>query len=103
MALFIFEHIPSPWGAGTLPDGCGKSEAEMEGIGSWQAHVVLSTMGTVLMGALFLFAGCVLLVISRLGTKTKTNYVRIRRMIASSTSCQYALFYGISAVFVPVA
>jgi len=65
IALFIFDHIPSPWGAGTLPDGFGKTDMEMEKIMRWQARVIVSCFGTALAGAMLLLGGSVTYLISR--------------------------------------
>ncbi len=66
IVLFIFDHIPSPWGAGTLPGGLGRTEIEMDELVNWQAHVLISTFGAALLGAGFLLGGCVTHLISRL-------------------------------------
>ncbi len=47
IALFIFDYIPSPWGAGTLPGGLGKSELEMEAMMMWQGRVIVSCFGAI--------------------------------------------------------
>jgi hypothetical protein len=65
IALLIFDHIPSPWGAGTLPDGFGKTEIEMDELGLWQARVIVSFFGAALAGAMLLFGGSMTYLISR--------------------------------------
>jgi hypothetical protein len=57
IALFIFDHIPSPWGAGTLPGGLGRTEIEIDELMNWQAHVLISTFGVGLVGVIFLLCG----------------------------------------------
>jgi len=66
IALFIFDHVPSPWGAGTLPDGFGKTEIYMEELGLWEARVFISCFGAAFIGAIFLLAGSITYLISRL-------------------------------------
>jgi hypothetical protein len=65
IALFVFDHIPSPWGAGTLPGGLGRTEIEMDELGLWQARVIVSCFGAALIGVIFLLGGCAAHLISR--------------------------------------
>jgi len=65
IALFIFDHMPSPWGAGTLPGGLGQTDMEMEGVMRWEAGVLDSCFGAGLTGVLFLLVGSITYLISK--------------------------------------
>jgi hypothetical protein len=66
IALFIFDHLPSPWGAGTLPGGLGQTEIEMYAVARWEARIFVSCFGAAFIGALFLLGGGITYLISRL-------------------------------------
>jgi hypothetical protein len=62
--LFIFDHIPYPWGAGTLAIGMG-DETSFEESMWWQARVIVSCFGAAFVGAIFLLGSGVLYLASR--------------------------------------
>jgi hypothetical protein len=66
LVFFLFEHTPSPWGAGTLPDGFGRTDLEMYELCLYEARVVGSCFGAALMGVCFLLGGTILYFVSRL-------------------------------------
>jgi hypothetical protein len=73
IVLFVFEHTPYPWGAGTLPDGLGQTDAAINQTMRWQANVLISTVGAGFVGALFLLAGCVTYLVFKLIPKGNSN------------------------------
>jgi hypothetical protein len=65
IALFIFDHIPPPWGAGTMPGGLGRTEFEMNKTMMWEARVFISCFGAAFIGTIFLLGGSITYLISR--------------------------------------
>jgi hypothetical protein len=68
-ALYIFDHVPFPWGAGTLAIGMSEvGDDWVDRAMTWQFHVVTGIFGTGLMGAFFLFIGGLAYLVSSLRT-----------------------------------
>jgi hypothetical protein len=69
-ALCIFDHVPFPWGAGTLAMGMSTvGDDWYDRAMAWQFHVVTGILGVGSMGALFLLIGGAAYLISRLRTE----------------------------------
>ncbi len=65
-ALYIYEHVPFPWGAGTLAMGMSDvGDDWFDRAMTWQFHVVAGIFGAGLMGALFLLIGGAAYLISK--------------------------------------
>jgi hypothetical protein len=69
VVLFIFERVPSPWGAGTLPGGLQTVGAPdpVETAMEWQAHVLAGIAAFGFMGLGFLLVGIIAYIVSKTG------------------------------------
>jgi hypothetical protein len=66
-ALYIFDHLPFPWGAGTLAMGLGEGGDDwVDRAMTWEFHVMTGIFGAGLMGALFLLIGGAAYLLSRI-------------------------------------
>jgi hypothetical protein len=71
LAIYIFEHVPFPWGVGTLPGGlsdAGASDPFGQAI-EWQVRTVAGILGGGFVAALYFLAGCVCYAISRVASR----------------------------------
>ncbi len=69
--LFVFNHIPSPWGIGTIGGGMSSvgDESAFDRTAQWDANVFCSTLGAAFSGVLFFVVGSVLYLFSRFKPK----------------------------------
>ena len=65
LVLIVFEHMPSPWGAGTMPDGFGKTAIQMEALGRYENRIFISFFGAAFMGVLLLIGGGIMHLVSK--------------------------------------
>jgi hypothetical protein len=66
LVLFIFEHTSYPWGARGGLGGGIVTEEGVERAMIWQFHVLISTVGSAVVGIAFLLASGTMFLISKL-------------------------------------
>ncbi len=72
--LAIFEHLPYPWGVGTLPGGLSTvgHENDIDQTRDVLGHVFAAILGTGLLGVLFLLLGALTIALSVFKPKRKS-------------------------------
>jgi hypothetical protein len=75
LLLFLFSHLPAPWGIGTLPGGLTRADdfTSIQTMESRQVDVLVSLIAVGLAGIILLLGGCGLYVVSKLKNRAASK------------------------------